>query len=126
MKKLTNRLVFNLGNLWQNKDLSRPIKINLLLTAGQAIFLTINFSRLPPQVPLFYSQPWGEPQLASPGLLFLLPGFSFLFFLLNSTISIFNQDQEENKILGSLLNWNGAWVSLFCLITLLKIITIIT
>jgi hypothetical protein len=38
---------------------------------------------LPPQVPLYYSRPWGEEQLASQAFLFLLPGGSFLWYLVS-------------------------------------------
>lgn len=34
-------------------------------------------------MPLFYSQPWGESQLAAAGALLVLTGALFLFYLLN-------------------------------------------
>jgi hypothetical protein len=41
------------------------------------------YSTLPPQIPLFYSQPWGEDQLVDYWLIVLLPILLHVFFFLN-------------------------------------------
>ena len=44
---------------------------------GLGVGLWWVFSRqMPPQIPLWYSQPWGEGQLAEPKYLLLLPGLA--------------------------------------------------
>lgn len=48
-----------------------------VLIAGLGMWLVFRNS-LPPQVPLFYSLPWGEGQLTSPLMLLLLPGLAIL------------------------------------------------
>ena len=52
---------------------------NLLMVAVFAI----RFTHLPPQIPLFYSRPWGEPQLADLWYILLLPIFMNLFIVIN-------------------------------------------
>jgi len=66
------------------------IMIKLLLGADALMIITflLKFSRLPPQVPLFYSQLWGEGQLADTWLIFLLPVFLNLLFFLNNYLFI--------------------------------------
>jgi hypothetical protein len=47
-----------------------------------AAFL-LRLNTLPPQIPLLYSQPWGEDQLVDFWLIALLPILLHLFFFLN-------------------------------------------
>lgn len=58
------------------------------LVMGIALFLT--YPHLPPQIPLFYSQPWGENQLAEQWMIGILPllmnGFILLNFFLQKKI----------------------------------------
>jgi hypothetical protein len=46
-----------------------------------AFILKIN--HLPPQIPLFYSNPWGEDQLGDTWMLFFLPLILNIVFLVN-------------------------------------------
>lgn len=58
---------------------------------AQVSLLLVSWGKLPPEVPLFYSRPWGGQILAAPVFLFLLPAialFSLVFnFLLASFIT---------------------------------------
>jgi len=62
---------------------------SLFFIFSQLIYLNLRFSQLTEKVPLFYTQFWGESQLADRGSLFLIPiisisvsllGFAFLYF----------------------------------------------
>jgi len=46
----------------------------LLSILGQASLILVSWSKLPGQIPLFYSLPWGERMLVSPMGLWILPG----------------------------------------------------
>ncbi len=39
------------------------LTLGALMIIGGAFFFAINYRNLPPQIPLFYSLPWGESQL---------------------------------------------------------------
>jgi hypothetical protein len=78
-----------LGNFWQEKINRHLLRWNLLLIIFQLILLLVKFNDLPKQVPLYYSLPWGEGQLASAASLFLLPTFSIMILLLNNLIATF-------------------------------------
>ncbi len=57
------------------------------LIAGDILMVgifTIKFSTLPPQIPLFYSKPWGEDQLADTWMIVLLPLLLNIFYVLNN------------------------------------------
>jgi len=78
-----------LGNFWQEKINSQFLRWNLFLIISQIIILFFKFNDLPQQVPLYYSLPWGEGQLASATSLFLLPTFSIVVLLINNLIATF-------------------------------------
>ncbi len=50
----------------------------IALFLSQLIFwlIFLNFKLIPPEVPLWHLQSWGESQLASKGMIWLLPGLS--------------------------------------------------
>jgi len=54
-----------------------------LLSTG---FLFIKFKSLPPQVPLFYTRPWGEERIPTKIWLWLIPTVSFFIILFNFLI----------------------------------------
>lgn len=59
------------------------------LLAGNFLMLTgfiLRLSRLPPQIPLLYSKPWGEDQLVDLWLIFTMPFILNLFVFLNNFI----------------------------------------
>lgn len=78
-----------LGNFWQEKINSHFFRWNLLLIIFQIAILIFKFNDLPQQVPLYYSLPWGDEQLASTASLFLLPTFSIIILLINNLIATF-------------------------------------
>ena len=78
-----------LGNFWQEKINQILFRWNIILIVLQLAILIIKFNSLPQQVPLYYSLPWGEGQLAAAASLFLLPTFSIIILLLNNLIATF-------------------------------------
>ncbi|MFA6368862.1 MAG: hypothetical protein WCX20_00580 [Candidatus Shapirobacteria bacterium] len=78
-----------LGNFWQEKINQFLFRWNIILIVLQLAILIIKFNSLPQQVPLYYSLPWGEGQLAAAASLFLLPTFSIIILLLNNLIATF-------------------------------------
>ena len=84
-----------------------------------SIFILLIFwGKLPPQVPLFYSHPWGEEQLAKPIFLWILPTGAIFVFLGGLMISKF----IEEKLLIYLVICSSALFSFFSFLTLFKII----
>lgn len=92
---------------------------NLLLIIASSVLIFLFYSQLPPQVPLFYSQPRGHEQLVSPPFLFLLPGISFLILVVNFLIGRF---LAVFPFLKEALSWTAALIAFLAFFTLLKII----
>lgn len=59
---------------------------NLLITANILMIMTfiLKLKTLPPQIPLFYSRPWGENQLADTWIIFIIPLILNFLYIINS------------------------------------------
>ena len=113
-----------LGNFWQEKINRNFLKWNLLLIIVQIALIIFKFNDLPSQVPLYYSRPWGEGQLASATSLFLLPTFSIIVLIINNLIA--NLLLKSIPMLSRLLVIFSLAFSLFTSISLAKIIFLIS
>lgn len=113
-----------LGNFWQEKINNYIFRWNLLLIIFQIALLVFKFNNLPQQVPLYYSLPWGESQLAAAASLFLLPTFSIIILLLNNLIATFFF--KTIPLFSRLLIIFSLVFSLFASISLTKIIFLIS
>ncbi len=97
----------------------------IIISFGLIFFL---YSDLPPRVPLFYSLPWGESELAGKFMLLILPGISLVFFVFNLWFSgmVKFGEAEENVRKSVFLKDSFIFVSFFVsvvnLITLIKIV----
>ncbi len=109
----------------REKTLSKLFTANLLVIAADLLLIFVKRSRLPEQVPLFYSRPWGQEQLAAKDYLFLIPLFSFLVFILNYYLSLILLKKGE-KFLTILSSGLALLFSVLGTITLWKIIFLIT
>jgi hypothetical protein len=113
-----------LGKIWQQKSNHKIFIWNIIFIAFQLLFLIFRFNALPDQLPLYYSLPWGESQLASTASLFLLPTFSIVFLLINHLLATFFV--HNIKIFSRLLILTSFIFSLFSSITIFKIITLLS
>lgn len=113
-----------LGKIWQEKNNRRFFIWNIIFIVFQLFLLIYRFTALPDQLPLYYSLPWGEPQLSSAASLFLLPTFSIVFLVINYLLATFFVNTI--KIFSRLLILNSLIFSLFSSITLFKIITLVS
>ncbi len=65
-----------------NKSATATLSLNLLISAAQAFYILVRSRYLNPLVPLWYTNPWGDPQLAPAKYLYLIPIISFLLTFL--------------------------------------------
>lgn len=113
-----------LGLFWQQKINSQLLRLNLLLIGLQLALLIYKFSQLPPEVPLFYSLPFGEEQLASTSQLFFIPIFSITIGLINTVFAALFVS-GKSLLSRSLIIFSLIY-SFLSLITLFQIITLIS
>ncbi len=107
----------------QDRTTKLILQTSLLLTAVQLLVWVLFAKKLPPQLPLFYSLPWGEKQLAASTQLLFLPMISIAVIVGNFILASFMTAKE--KLAGQLLVVGGGIFSFLCLFTLVKIINLI-
>lgn len=62
------------------------IKWLVLSNAAMILVFLLRFNTLPPQIPLFYSRPTGEEQLADLWMIFILPFLLNFFYFFNQYV----------------------------------------
>lgn len=104
----------------RDKLITTGVLFSFLLLLLQSLFLLLVYRSLPRELPLFYSRPFGQEQLGSRFMLWILPALSLVFFLLNLFIA---KKLSSYMTIGRILIFTGVSVSLLLLITQFKIIT---
>jgi len=99
-------------------------RITILLICCSLAVLIFSWNKLPLEVPLWYSKPWGEDRLADPSWLFLLPGASLFWYLINSLLTI--NITKDHLVFSQILFLSALLVSIFSFVTLSMIIWIIS
>ena len=97
---------------------------SLMCLLVQSALILISWGKLPPQVPIFYSRPWGETLLAAPFWLWLLPGILFISLVVNYTFAIFIVSSE--RFLVRVLLFSNLLLSVATLYDVFKIISLLT
>lgn len=82
--------------------------------------ITWQYRYLPPEIPLYYSRPWGEEQLAQINYLFMLPA-GCLFWYINSVLLIHFR-MYRYRVFSQLLIVSQAILSLGCIFILIQIL----
>ena len=95
-----------------------PLGLALLLTL--AIFSLLKF--LPSRLPLFYSLPWGDGQLATEQQFLIIPAIISLVTLGNLTISW--QLHPSQMFFKKILLFSSLIISLILTITFIKVVLI--
>ena len=95
-----------------------PIALSLLLI----LFIVIFFQFLPPKMPLFYSLPWGDAQLANHQQFFIVPAGIVLIDLIN--LSLIWHLHPSQKFFKKILIVSSLIVTLIFMTTFIKIFLI--
>lgn len=86
------------------------------------LYAFLNLNRLPNQIPLFYSQVWGESQLASKNQIFM-PIFGVLILGLFN-FSFAGLFHPQNKVFSYVLCGSSALLSILAAITIFNIVNL--
>lgn len=109
--------------VFSNKFLVVVICVSLVSILAQASLILVSWGKLPPQIPIFYSKPWGEAILAPPVFLWILPVLAILVCAINFTIAVFFA--PENIFLLRVLFIFSLIVTLITLYDSTKIISLL-
>lgn len=94
-----------------------------ILQISVLFLLFFLLKQLPPEVPLYYSKPWGTDQLTSPFFLFLLPIGSLLWYFL--TLLFITITMHQYRIFAQLMLTFTFLVSTLSALTILNILFLI-
>ena len=124
MKQIGIRFRLRIGDLLPQHALVRRFFLfsvaSALLTLG---FLGFTYQRLPPEVPLFYSNPWGKEQLARPYFLFLPLALSCIFLALNIVLA--KKSFAGHSFVRDLLYIGTGLIFLLATVTTVRIVFLI-
>ena len=113
----------HLGKFWQERINSIIFRWTLVLIIFQIAYLIFILNALPPQIPLYYSLPWGESRLTSFTSLFLLPLYSIIVLFIDSFLAMIYS--RKIKVIGQLLMIFCLIFTLFATISLLKSVSLV-
>ncbi len=111
----------NVKTNWLIRISQRFIFLLFLLSLGMLLW---KLAGLPPKVPLWYSRPWGEDQLAHPFWLFLLPISTLVWYGINFLVAMYML--SEYLLFTQMLFVSSLVVSLLSFLTLIKILFLVT
>ncbi|MBI3385597.1 hypothetical protein HY031_00765 [Candidatus Gottesmanbacteria bacterium] len=127
-KEYTHEFTHRISSTWRALRTNWLIvlihKSVLVLTSVSVILILWKWRSLPPLVPLWYSRPWGADQLTSPLFLFLLPLGNVFWYGIDFLLAAYVT--SEYLIFTQALFSTTLVVSLLSLITLVKIVFLVT
>jgi hypothetical protein len=100
---------------------------NKLVLLSFIVSITIiiwRYQLLPPQIPLWYSRPWGTDRLGPQFLLLILPISAVIWHSINILISIYIT--RDHRVFSQVLFLGSLFVSLLSLVSVVKIIFLIS
>jgi len=118
------KIISLFGVFWQEKVNNLFFRWNIIAILVQFALLFLKLNDLPPQLPLFYSEPWGESQLVSASTIFLLPILSLAVILINHFLAALFHSQY--RLFSRILIIISLVYSLFSLISLWQIIFLVS
>ena len=92
--------------------------------AISSVVLLFSWRNLPPQVPLWYSRPWGTERLVPP--LYLLIPVAACIFIYAINIFVANKFATDHPMFARVLFLSSALVSIISTIILVRVITLVT
>ena len=106
-----------------NRGVKKILQLAFIFWLGELLLIIFGWKFFPSEIPLFYSQPWGQEQLTKPLALFILPGLGLIIFFLNSFIS--NLVSKEASLMKQILAMAFLVFNFLSLITLVQIMRLV-
>jgi len=99
------------------------MQLSFIVLGFNILLLVVTGYRLPPEVPLLYSRPYGQSQLVPSWGLWMLLGLMALISL--TCFRIASSLLEKERLLAQVLVWTGCLVTIMGCITLIKTILLV-
>lgn len=113
-----------LSELWQDRVIGKALRFSILLIILLFVVIFSFLWRLPPEIPLTYSRPWGTEQLVPSIFLLFLFFLVIIVLLINSFFAslLFSSQQ----LLARILSWTSVVFILLIDITVMRVVLLIT
>ena len=95
----------------------------VILLLLQFLAIAFFYKYIPPQIPIFYSQPWGQEQLADKKLIFLFPIQLILLLIINYFLAALFFLKE--KLLAKFFIFGVSLVAVLLSIAFFKILSLV-
>jgi len=107
-------------------DRANWLTFRITITMIIIVFFAMLFlwRRLPPELPLYYSLPWGKEQIVSPLALAGVLGLSTILFAINNFFAILTW--RKNGFFSRIFSLGGTSIVVLTIITMIKIIFMVT
>ena len=109
--------------LFADKFLFFIFLLCMLSALLQSLLILTSFTKLPPEIPLFYSKTWGAEMLAPKLYIWILPTITISIYLLNMLLSRFLLFKDD--FLKRALFISGAIVAMAAFLDTSKIISLL-
>lgn len=106
------------------KIIRTATQINLVFLIAQVLIIVSIWRFLPPEIPLFYSRPWGSDQLVDYPAIITLPAVCLIVFFTNTVIA--RLAIKEETLIKKMLSLASLIFTLLILISLIQIIRLVT
>ena len=116
--------ISQVGLFWQDKVNGQIFRWNIIFILCQIAILFVKFNSLPSQIPLFYSLPWGEQELAPASSILFLPALSLFFMLLNNLLAVFFL--KSSQLFSRLLVIISLVCSVFATVAVFQIVRLVS
>lgn len=97
--------------------------LNLAVFLAAVGLLLLHHKNLPPELPLWFSKPWGAQRLAQPVSLWLFPAIIIFSLLLNNLLAKILL--ANHRVLALILVWAALLISLILLFPLYRILLVV-
>lgn len=107
----------------EDRSVQVGLVVGIIIWLMSVALIGFNWMNLPPEIPWFYSLPWGEDQLIMKNwLLAVVVSFGGLL-LLNTALARILANNEE--LLRRILVWGGVVMELLLFLSLVRVIRVI-
>lgn len=113
-----------MDDLANNQVTRLGMRLGLTALGLSLVIIGLKLTKLPPEIPLFFSRPYGAERLATSWWLGILPLISIVVQAISMRFA--GSIMEEDELLAQILVMSGALVSLMSFYTLLRIIWLVT
>ena len=112
-----------LRSILKNKFYIFSLIAIVILLLLQFLAIAFFYKYIPPQIPMFYSHPWGQEQLADKKAIFLFPIQLLLFLIVNYFLSAFFFLKE--KLLSKFFIFGVSLAAVLLSVAFFKILSLV-